>query len=60
MEGDFDSLVLHMAIPGRRRVAEDAEAGSSRPVRAKTGTTFVQWTLDQGWPDLENPRFPER
>ena len=28
--------------------------GSSRPAPARTGTTSCAWTLEQGWPGLEN------
>ena len=54
VEGDFDGLVLHMAIPGRRRVAEDAEAWFIEAGAGENWHDFVQWTLDQGWPGLEN------
>mgnify|MGYP003493107026 FL=1 len=54
LTGDFDGLLLHMAIPGRRLLREDTEA---RYVEAGAGENwheFVQWTLAQGWPGLEN------
>ncbi len=51
---DLDSVVLKVEILGRRLVREDAdawivEAGAGEPWHA-----FVAWTLDQGWPGLEN------
>jgi len=51
---DLDSVVLKVEIPGRRLVREEAdawivEAGAGEPWHA-----FVAWTLDQGWPGLEN------
>jgi UDP-N-acetylmuramate dehydrogenase len=51
---DLDSVVLKVEIAGRRLVREDAdawivEAGAGEPWHA-----FVAWTLDQGWPGLEN------
>ena len=52
--GDFDGLLLHMAITGRELLGDDDEA---RYVRAGAGENwhdFVQWTLAQGWPGLEN------
>ena len=52
--GDFDGLVLHMAIPGRALVAEDADAWYVRAGGGENWHDFVQWTLAQGWPGLEN------
>ncbi len=51
---DLDAVVLKVEILGRRLVREDAdawivEAGAGEPWHA-----FVAWTLDQGWPGLEN------
>ena len=51
---DLDSVVLKVEILGRRLVREDAdawivEAGAGEPWHA-----LVAWTLDQGWPGLEN------
>jgi UDP-N-acetylmuramate dehydrogenase len=54
LTGDFDGLVLHMAIHGKRLLKEDADA---RYVEAGAGENwhdFVQWTLAQDWPGLEN------
>lgn len=54
LTGDFDGLLLHMGIPGQRLLREDADA---RYVEAGAGENwhdFVQWTLQQGWPGLEN------
>ncbi|NHC06662.1 UDP-N-acetylmuramate dehydrogenase [Azonexus fungiphilus] len=54
LTGDFPGRVLHMAIAGKRLLREDAEA---RYVEAGAGENwhdFVQWTLAQGWPGLEN------
>ena len=51
---DFPGLVLKVEISGRSLVDEDDDA---RYVRAGAGERwhdFVCWTVDQGWPGLEN------
>ena len=52
--GDFDGLVLHMAIAGRTLVGEDADAWYVRGGAGENWHDFVRWTLAQGWPGLEN------
>ena len=54
LTGDFDGLVLHMAIPGKRLLREDAEAWYIEAGAGENWHDFVQWTLAQGWPGLEN------
>ncbi len=54
LTGDFDGLVLHMAIPGKRLVKEDTEAWYVEAGAGENWHGFVQWTLAQGWPGLEN------
>ncbi len=54
LTGDFDGLVLHMAIPGRRLVKEDGEAFYIEAGAGENWHDFVQWTVQQGWPGLEN------
>ncbi|MGE5472195.1 MAG: UDP-N-acetylmuramate dehydrogenase [Bacteroidota bacterium] len=54
LTGDFAGLVLHMAIPGKRLVKEDAEAWYIEAGAGENWHEFVQWTLRQGWPGLEN------
>ncbi|MBU1362255.1 MAG: UDP-N-acetylmuramate dehydrogenase [Gammaproteobacteria bacterium] len=54
LTGDFDGLVLHMAIPGRRLVKEDSEAFYVEAGAGENWHDFVQWTVQQGWPGLEN------
>ena len=51
---DFGGLMLHMAIPGRTLVAEDGDAWYVRAGAGENWHDFVQWTLAQGWPGLEN------
>ena len=54
LSGDFDGFVLHMAIPGRTLVGEDDDAWYVRAGAGEHWHDFVQWTLAQGWPGLEN------
>jgi len=54
LTGDFDGLVLHMAIPGKRLLNEDADAWYVEAGAGENWHDFVQWTLAQGWPGLEN------
>ena len=54
LTGDFDGLVLQMAIPGRRLVSEDANAWYVEAGAGENWHDFVHWTLAQGWPGLEN------
>lgn len=54
LTGDFDGLVLHVRIPGRALVAEDADAWLVRAGAGENWHEFVTWTLGQGWPGLEN------
>lgn len=54
LTGDFDGLMLHMAIGGRELVGEDADAWYVRAGAGESWNDFVGWTLTQGWPGLEN------
>lgn len=54
LTGDFAGTVLHMAIPGKRLVGEDAEAWYIEAGAGENWHDFVQWTLQHGWPGLEN------
>ncbi|RIX48388.1 MAG: UDP-N-acetylmuramate dehydrogenase [Rhodocyclales bacterium GT-UBC] len=54
LDGDFDGLVLHMAIPGKRLLGEDSEAWYVEAGAGENWHDFVLWTLDRGWPGLEN------
>ena len=52
--GDFDGLVVHMAIAGRQLLSDDADAWYIAAGAGENWHDFVQWTLAQGWPGLEN------
>ena len=54
LTGDFDGLVVHMAIPGKRLLKEDADAWYVEAGAGENWHDFVQWTLAQDWPGLEN------
>ena len=54
LRGDFDGLMLHMAIGGREPAGEDADAWYVRAGAGENWHEFVGWTLAQGWPGLEN------
>ncbi len=54
LSGDFDGLMLHMAISGRELAGEDADAWYVRAGAGENWHDFVGWTLAQGWPGLEN------
>ena len=54
LTGDFDGLVLHMAIGGRRLIGEDDEAWYVCAGAGENWHSFVDWTLARGWPGLEN------
>ncbi len=51
---DLDSVVLKVEIAGRRLVREDADAWIVEGGAGEPWHAFVAWTLDQGWPGLEN------
>jgi UDP-N-acetylmuramate dehydrogenase len=54
LTGDFDGLMLHMAIKGRQLAGEDADAWYVRAGAGENWHDFVDWTLACGWPGLEN------
>ncbi len=51
---DFPGIVLHVALKGREKVAEDAQFIYVRVAAGEVWHDFVQWTLVQGWGGLEN------
>jgi UDP-N-acetylmuramate dehydrogenase len=58
LRGEALDTVIKVEIPGRRRLFE-AGASPSASIRIEAGAgenwhDFVRWTLDQGWPGLEN------
>jgi UDP-N-acetylmuramate dehydrogenase len=54
LAGDFDGLVVQVGLLGRRLVAEDADAWYVEAAGGEDWHAFVLWTLEQGWPGLEN------
>jgi UDP-N-acetylmuramate dehydrogenase len=59
LRGEPLDTVLKVEIPGRRRL-DEASSPTSILIEAGAGENwhdFVRWTLDQGWPGLENLSF---
>ncbi|TAL92031.1 MAG: UDP-N-acetylmuramate dehydrogenase [Paraburkholderia sp.] len=54
LTGDFDGLVLLIALRGRRVVREDDDAWYVEAAAGENWHAFVAWTLAQGLPGLEN------
>ncbi|SBT07054.1 UDP-N-acetylenolpyruvoylglucosamine reductase [Candidatus Accumulibacter aalborgensis] len=55
LTGDFDGIVLHMAISGRQLIGEDDDAWYVRAGAGENWHQLVNWTLVKGcWPGLEN------
>ncbi|HEY3596846.1 MAG TPA: UDP-N-acetylmuramate dehydrogenase [Paraburkholderia sp.] len=54
LTGDFDGLVLLIALRGRRIVREDGDAWYVEAAAGENWHEFVAWTLAQGLPGLEN------
>jgi UDP-N-acetylmuramate dehydrogenase len=51
---DIDSVVLKIEIMGRRLVSEDAQSWLVEAGAGENWHAFVAWTIEQGWPGLEN------
>jgi UDP-N-acetylmuramate dehydrogenase len=54
LTGDVKPLVLKVEVMGRRLVAETAKAFIVEAGAGENWHDFVTWTLDQGYPGLEN------
>lgn len=54
LTGDYDGLVLKVAVPGRRLVGEEGDAWWVEAGAGEIWHDLVMWTLAQGWPGLEN------
>ena len=52
--GDFEGLLLHIAIGGRQLIGEDDDAWYVRAGAGENWHQLVEWTLARGWPGLEN------
>lgn len=52
--GDIKALVLRVEIAGRRLVEETDKGWLIEAGAGENWHGFVAWTLDQGWPGLEN------
>jgi UDP-N-acetylmuramate dehydrogenase len=51
---DVDAVVLKVEIMGRRLVREDGDAWIIEAGAGESWHGLVDWTLQQGWPGLEN------
>lgn len=54
LTGDVKAVVLKVEIMGRRLVEETPKAWIVEAGAGENWHDFVSWTLDQGWPGLEN------
>lgn len=54
LTGDFDGLVLKVAVRGRRLAGEEAESWLVEAGAGEPWHDFVRWTLAQDRPGLEN------
>ena len=54
LTGDVAGLTLQVRILGRELIAEDSDAWQVRAGAGENWHDFVQWTLERGWPGLEN------
>ncbi len=54
LTGDVAGLTLQVRILGRELIAEDSDAWQVRAGAGENWHGFVQWTLECGWPGLEN------
>ncbi|MDR1889246.1 MAG: UDP-N-acetylmuramate dehydrogenase [Zoogloeaceae bacterium] len=54
LTGDFSGLVLHMNLKEKSLAGEDGEHYYVAAAAGENWSDFVRWTLEQGWPGLEN------
>ncbi|MDI3514574.1 MAG: UDP-N-acetylmuramate dehydrogenase [Rhodocyclaceae bacterium] len=54
LTGDFPGTVLKVEIGGRRLLRTEPTAWIVEAGAGENWHDFVRWTLDQGWPGLEN------
>jgi UDP-N-acetylmuramate dehydrogenase len=54
LTGDVKALVLKVELMGKRLVKEDEKGYWVEAMAGENWHDFVTWTLDQGWPGLEN------
>src|SRR5207253_81622 len=54
LTGDVRPLVLKVEVTGRRIVSDDAKATIIEAGAGENWHDFVTWTLEQGFPGLEN------
>jgi len=54
LRDDLPGLTLLMDIRGRRLVEESGDAWVIEAGAGENWHQFVEWTIDQGWPGLEN------
>ncbi|MFN3738249.1 UDP-N-acetylmuramate dehydrogenase [Hydrogenophaga sp.] len=52
--GDVKPLVIKVEIPGRRLLEDSPRGWLVEAGAGENWHAFVQWTLEQGWPGLEN------
>ena len=52
--GDIKPLVIKIELLGKHLVSEDAKAWIVQAAAGENWHDFVEWTLLQGWPGLEN------
>jgi UDP-N-acetylmuramate dehydrogenase len=54
LTGDVKALVLKVELMGKRLVREDEKGFLVEAMAGENWHDFVTWTLEQGWPGLEN------
>jgi UDP-N-acetylmuramate dehydrogenase len=54
LTGNFPGLMLRMNIKGKCLAGEDSEYYYVAAAAGENWSDFVRWTLEQGWPGLEN------